>query len=213
MMAGVAQSSLAQTQTDEILVLKINLTAVSQSAVATSQNGIITDLQTNTITSADVIQALGASLGDTFSATAKLEVLAPTNGLDSWTFQIKDGSNPAVDVSGFFSHQMGYPSVGTAWVNSTTGQSGITDYSVDSFSLQDQGGYPVLSMHFSLSGFTAINSKAVLNKKGVVVGQTDSISIRASGTGDTQGNPAVFTGSIKAGGVGTETVVTAPPES
>jgi hypothetical protein len=213
MMAAASQTTLAQTQTDEVLVLTVNLTAVSQGAVTTNLDGTITDVQVTTITSQSIIQVLGAALGDTFSANAKLQVIAPTNYLDGWTFQVQDGTNPAVDVSGFFGHQVGYPSVAGAWISGTTGQPGVTDYSVDLFSMQDQGGYPALSEHFSVSGYTAINSTAKVNKKGVVVGQTDSVSAKVSGTGDNQGTTTVITGTITAKGTGTETVVSVVPTS
>ena len=121
-------------------------------------------------------------------------------------FKSRTEQTLAVDVTGFFGHQPGFPSVGGAWTNTKTGVSGVTDFSVDSFSLQDQGGYPALSMHFSVSGFTVLNSRTVLNRKGTVVGQADNISAQVSGTGDNQGNTTVITGSITAEGIGTETV-------
>ncbi len=213
MMVAASQTTLAQTQTDEVLVLTINLTAVSQGPVTTNLDGTVTDVQVTTITSQGIIQVLGAALGDTFSANAKLQVIAPTNVLDNWTFQVKDGTNTAVNVSGFFGHQVGYPSVDGAWISGTTGQPGITDYSVDSFLLQDQWGYPALTQHFNVSGYTALSSTAKVNAKGAVVGQVDSVSAKVSGTGDNQGTTTVITGTITAKGTGTVTVVSVIPES
>ena len=46
----------------------------------------------------------------------------------------------------------------------------------------------------------------MLNKKGAVVGQDDSIAAHVAGTGDIQGTPVVITGTIKAKGIGTEAV-------
>jgi len=207
-MAGAAQTCLAQTQTDEVLVLNFDLTALSQAAVTTSSDGLMSEVQVTKITSKSIIQVLGTALGINFSHKSKLLALAPTNFLDDWTIQVQDGTNVAVNVSGFFGHQPGFPSVGGAWINTKTGVSGVTDYSVDSFSLQDQGGYPTLTTHFSVSGFTILDSRTVLNRKGAVVGQDDNISAQVSGTGDNQGNPTVITGSVSAEGVGTETVTT-----
>lgn len=210
--AGAAQTGFAQTQTDEILVLNIDLTAVSQGPASTS-DGILSDVQVTRITSRSVIQAIGASLEQTFSPRALLEVIAPTNVLDDWAVQVQDGTNAAVNVSGFFVHVPGFPSVGGAWLNNRTHESGTVDYSNDTFMLQDQGGLPTLTQHFNVSGFTVLNSTAVLNRKGVVVGQNDTISAQVSGTGDNQGNQTVITGSITAVGVGTETVATSSPTS
>lgn len=65
LMAGVAQSSFAQS--NEVLVLDIDLTAVSQGPVTTNRDRTITDVQFTRITSRSIIQVLGTALGDTFS--------------------------------------------------------------------------------------------------------------------------------------------------
>jgi hypothetical protein len=205
LLAGVAQPNHAQAQTNAELALNIDLTAVSQGTATTNRDGTVTDLQYTRITSMGIIQVLGTALTNTFSHRAQLVVLAPTNSLDNWTIQIHDGTNTAVDVTGFFVHQPGSNSVSGAWTNKRTGQSGITDYSVDTFSLQDQNGFPALTEHFSVSGFTALNSAMVLNRKGTVVGQAGNISAQVSGTGDSQGTPTLVTGSITADGFDNET--------
>ncbi len=138
-------------------------------------------------------------------------VLAPTNALDNWTLQIQDGTNSAVNVTGFFAHQPGNNSVSGAWTNSRTGESGITDYSVDSFALQDQTGYPALTEHFSVSGFTSLNTTMVVNRTGTNVGQSTSISAQVSGTGDSQGAQTLVTGSINAEGFEKAAGFTLPP--
>jgi hypothetical protein len=143
---------------------------------------------------------LGASLGDTFSKRAQLVLVVPTNSLEDWTIQIQDGTNAAVDVTGFFNHQPGSVSVSGSRTNPRNGGSAVTDFSVDSFSLQDQTGFPALTEHFSVSGFTVIESDAVVKHKGTVVGQSVNISAQVSGTGDNQGAQTVITGSITACG-------------
>jgi hypothetical protein len=190
--AATVQTGFAQTQTDEVLDLNIDLTAVSQGP-ASVVDGFTTDVQVTRITTRSVIEVLGTSLGQSFSHRARLVVLAPTNVLDDWTVQIQDGTNAAVDVSGFFVHVTGFPSVGGAWINNHTQQTGLVDYSDDTFMLQDQGGFPTLTQHFSVSGFTVLNSAPVV-RNGAVVGQNDTISARVSGTGDNQGNQTVITG-------------------
>lgn len=211
LVAGIAQTSLVQAQTNEQLALNIDLTAVSQGAATTNWDGTVTDLHFTRITSRGIIQVLGTALTNTFSDRARLVVLAPTNALDTWTIQIKDGTNTAVDVTGFFSHKPGTPSVGGAWTNHRTGQSGITDYSVDSFALQDQTGFPALTEHFSVSGLTTLSSTMVVNRKGTDVGQASNISAQVSGTGDSQGTQTLVTGSITAEGFDNETAGTLPP--
>jgi hypothetical protein len=201
------RESVAQT-VDEVLALNIQLYTVSQGNMTTNRDRISSNVQVDKLTSRDVIQALGASTGYGFSAQARLVLLTPTNNLDNWTVQVRDG-NRKIDVTGFFSHIAGSPSVGSAWVSTRTGAAGGTDYSVDSFALQDRPGYPPLSVHFQVSGFTVTRSDGVVNRRGQITGQEDRIVATVSGLGDENGAVNVIEGTISAEGVGTETV--APP--
>ncbi len=56
LMAGVAQTSLVQAQTNEQLFLNIDLTAVSQGTATTNWGGAVTDLHVTRITSQGIIQ-------------------------------------------------------------------------------------------------------------------------------------------------------------
>jgi hypothetical protein len=204
MLTGVTQVALGQIQTDELLSLNFKLTALSQGGVVTNKNTVTTSVQTQTLTSADVVQALGASLGQPFSTNAGLFLLTPTNDLDAWTVQVRDG-NLAVDVSGFFVHQAGND-VGSSSLNTKTGAANNVDYSADNFVVQDQGGFPSLGLHLSLSGLTRTTSKTTVSH-GAVVSVVDKISAQVSGNGDSQGNPVVLSGTVTAVGLGQETVI------
>jgi len=205
MLAGAAQTTLAQTQTDEVLVLNIQLKEVSQGPTTTNRAGVVsTSVQVRRITSADIIQVLGTATWNTFSSNAQLVLLTPTNDLDAWTVQIRDGNNQ-LDVSGFFVHQPGALEVGSSSFNPRTGNASGADYGVDSFTLQDQGGFPSLTEHFSVSGLTITGSRGVL-KRGQVVGQVDRVDAQVSGTGDNNGSATVIQGSIHAVGTGTEVI-------
>jgi hypothetical protein len=205
MLAGAAQTMLAQTQTDEVLVLNIQLNAVSQGPTTTNRAGVVTtSVKVHRITSQDVIQVLGAATGNTFSSNAQLVLLTPTNDLDAWTVQIRDGNNQ-LDVSGFIAHQPGTTEVGSSSFNPRTGNASGADYGVDSFSLQDQGGFPPLSEHFSVSGLTITSSRGVV-RQGQVVGQVDRVDAQVSGTGDRNGNVIVIQGSVHAVGNSTEVI-------
>ncbi len=204
LVAGVAQTTFAQTNVT--MVLDIDLTAVSQGTTANSgkhdNGGAISDVQFSRITSRGIIQVLGASLGDSFSKRAQLIVIAPADSPENWTIQIQDGTNAPVDVTGFFNHQPGSVSV-SGTTNAKHGNSTVINYSVDSLSLQDQSGFPALTEHFSVSGFTVIESGVVTKHKGTVI-QFTSVSAQVSGNGDNQGNPTVITGSIMAESGGAE---------
>lgn len=197
--AGVAQTGLAQSDPNATLCLNIDLTAVSQGANTTNWGATVEGLQYTKITSRSIIQTLGAALNDTFSRRAKLVVVAPTNFLDTWTIQIQDGTNAPVDVTGFFGHQPGSPVTGS-WTNRHGTQTGTVSYSIDTFSLQDQQGYPSLSQHFNVSGLTTLSTSSTENHRGTQMTLTDSISAQVSGTGDNQGAQTVLIGSITAQG-------------
>ncbi|HXC99051.1 MAG TPA: hypothetical protein VN048_06900 [Verrucomicrobiae bacterium] len=208
LIAAALQTAPAQTTNiDEALVLNFNLNAVSQGPAVTTSAGVASDVRVSSITSRDIIVVLGAATGNTFSKKARLVVLTPTNDLESWTVQIQDGAND-VDVTGFIVHNPGSSSVGSAWVTRRTGAAGDTEYSIDGFGLQDQPGFPALTEHFSVSGFTATTSRGVVNRRGQIVGQIDSIDADVSGTGDSNGQLLIIEGSVDAEGIGTQPVVT-----
>jgi hypothetical protein len=207
-MAGAIQMATAQqSQTDEVLVLNFQLTTVAQGPTTTGRNTVVSEVQVGKVTSQDVIQALGASEGVAFSSKARLVLLAPTNNLDNWMFRVKDGGNE-VDVTGFFSHQHLTSVVTSAVINTKTGDFRDVDYSVDSFNLVDQPGFPALGLHLNLSGFTVLSAKGLVNRHNAVVGQLDRLEERVSGTGDQNGNGVIVHGSISAESSGTEVVTT-----
>lgn len=208
--AALGATQAQVTQTDEVLILNIQLNTVSQGPTSSARGIVQSQVQTSEITSRDVIQALGAVTGNTFSRRARLTLLTPTNNLENWTVQIRDGSN-VVDVTGFFGHQPGGASVGSAWVVTRTGEAGGTSYSIDGFALQDQAGFAPLSLHFSVSGLTITTETGVINRAGRVSSRTDRIVGQVSGTGDAQGALLLIQGTISAEGVGTETVTPPPP--
>ncbi len=208
LLAAALQSASAQvTNTYEALVLHFNLNAVSQGPTTTTSAGAQTSVQTSRITSREIIAVLGAATGNTFSSHARLVVLTPTNNLESWMVQIQDGTT-SVDVTGFIGHLPGPDSVGSAFVR-RNGAAGSTEYSIDGFTLQDQPGFPALTEHFSVSGFTATAASGVV-RKGQLVGQIDTIDADVSGTGDTNGQVHIIEGTVDAEGIGTQTIVTMP---
>jgi hypothetical protein len=212
LLAAALQTASAQepvTNTYEALVLNLNLNAVSQGPTRTSSAGSTTGVNVSSVSSRDVIQVLGAATGNTFSRQARLVVLVPTNDLDTtWIVQIQDGTK-SVDVTGFIGHQEGPYSVGSAFVQSRTGSAGGTEYSVDGFTLQDQAGFPALTEHFNVAGFTATTSSGIVGRRGVVR-QIDAINADVSGTGDSSGQILIIEGSVNANGIGTQQIVTNP---
>jgi hypothetical protein len=208
LMAAALQTAPAQTTNiDAALVLNFNLNAVSQGPATTTSAGAVSDVQVSRITSRDIIAVLGAATGNIFSKQARLVVLTPTNDLETWLVHVQDGAND-VDVTGFVGHAAGAASVESAFVHRRTGATGGTEYSIDGFSLQDQAGFPALSKHFSVSGFTATASRDVVNRAGQITGQANSVDADVSGTGDSNGQLLIIEGTVDADGIGTQPVVT-----
>jgi hypothetical protein len=208
LMAAALQTAPAQTTNiDAALVLNFNLTAVSQGPTTTTPAGVVSDVQVSRITSRDIIVVLGAATGNTFSPKARLVVLTPTNDLENWTVKVEDGAT-SVDVTGFIAHNPGPDSVSKAWIQRRTGAAGATEYSIDGFGLQDKPGFPALTEHFSVSGFTATTSRGVVDRRGQAAGVIDSIDADVSGTGDSNGQLLIIEGTVDADGIGTQAVVT-----
>lgn len=209
LLAAALQTASAQpvTNTYEALVLNFNLNAVSQGPTTTTSAGAQTTVQTSRVTSRDVIAVLGAATGNTFSRHARLVVLTPTNNLENWIVQVQDGTT-SVDVTGFIGHQPGPNSVGSSLVR-RNGSTTATEYSIDGFTLQDQAGFPPLTEHFSVSGFTATSASGIV-RRGQLVGQIDTIDADVSGTGDNSGAVFILEGTVDAEGIGTQTIVTNP---
>ncbi len=204
------RSSLAQgTETDELMQLDFQLNAISQGPTTSTRNTVATTVVMHTITSREVIQVLGAAMGVSFSPGAGLYLLAPTNNLDAWTIQVRDGA-AKVDVTPFFGHQPGANSVAGTSLNTRTGAGAGTDYSIDGFSLQDAPGFPALSEHFSVSGLTFTASVGAV-RRGQVVAETVHVHARVSGAGDRQGSLTMVEGSIDAQGNSTETISSGLP--
>jgi len=202
-------ASTEAQQVDAVLNINIQLNTVSQGPVTTVGSTTQSRVVYSSITTRDVIRALGAAEGTTFSRQAKLVLLTPTNNLDLWTVQVRDGSRK-VDVTGFFVHQAGSAEVDGAWVNNRNGNAGENDYSLDAFALQDPGAFQPLGIHFAVSGLTVTSQQGIV-RRGQITGQTSRISARVSGAGDVQGNLILIEGNISAEGSGTETVDAPPP--
>ena len=209
-LAVALQTASAQVpQTDELLALNIQLNTIAQGPTTSARGVVRSTVQTSRLTSGDIVQAIAASMGTTFSGQAGLYLLTPTNNLDNWTVQVRDG-NRAVDVSGYFRHQDGASSVASAFVNTKNGNAGDVEYSIDSFTLRDSPAFGGLSVHFDLSGLTVETIRGIV-QHGQVAGQMDRIVAKVSGTGDYQGSLLLIEGTISAEGVGTVTVTPPPP--
>ena len=194
---GIAQAQPFQTNT--VQNLSIQLFGVTQGGTTTNGGFVLTSADSVRVDTRRVIQALAAATRNTFSSTSKLAVVTPLGGGSS-SIQVRDGSTK-VDVTGFFIHEQSSDSVTSLFLNTKTGRSFGSEYSIQQFALQDSGGFPSLSVHFNVSGFAVDTTGSRWN-----AGQGNQLEINASGTGDHDGHLLILQGFINVFGNAVEAV-------
>jgi hypothetical protein len=176
-------------QTNVVQELSIRLTGIRQGVAVTNRNVVSTEFVSLRIGTDEVIASLGASTGATFSRASKLLVITPLGGNPA-RIVVRDGST-VVDVTPFFIHEQVSQSVSTGRLNTKTGRSDSTQYSIQRFGLVDSAERPALSLHFDVRG---VSLDSLLQ----VPGQIDRTDLDAyvSGAGDTDGNAVILEGRI-----------------
>jgi hypothetical protein len=183
----VAAAQAQTFQTNLVQNLNVQLFGLKQGGTTTNGNYIITSANTTTLGTGEIINALGAATGNSFSRAATLNVVTPLpDGAPGVTVQ--DGTN-AVDVSSFFRLQSLSGSVDNSVVNTRTGRSSSSDYSVAQFVLQD--GLAPLNLHFSVSGLAVENTFSTAG-----LGNLGNVDATVTGAGDRNGNLLILEGSI-----------------
>ena len=180
-------------QTNLVRNLEIQLVGVQQGETTTSKHDTTTTVDKVRLDTSDVVNAIGTAIGSTFSRGARLVVITPlTSG--SIKIAIRDGGN-SVDVSSFFVHTYLSDMVGSSTVNSRTGKSNGSNYSIQAFTLQDVEGYQPLAMHYSVSGM-AVEDFAIP----AIPGPRSELSADVSGTGDNAGALLILQGTLRVHG-------------
>lgn len=199
---GTAETNQAQTSaggTNITLDLDFYLTTVSQGGVTTNRGTIVNGVDFGAITEASIIKDLGASLSNTFSRRAELLLVIPTNDPTNWSVVVRDGTN-STDVTGFFNYEPGSNTVGRTLITTSTGAVADTQYSIDRFALHDQAGFPPLTTHFHVSGFTITKTLGVVSTTVGPVGLVEQIDASVAGEGESDGNVIIVEGVITARG-------------
>jgi hypothetical protein len=190
---SAVQNSLAQSNL--VQELNFQLCAVMQGDTRTNKNVVETRVKVVKEGSREIIQALGAATTNNFSRKAKLVLVTPSDGSGTPSILVRDCTN-SVDVTGFFGIQQTGTPVDSSWTNTKSGAASSNDYSIQTFTLQDQDGFSALPFHFSVTGFTIKSTSTCVNHKGTVTVTESSFSANVSGTGDNNGNPVLIQGSI-----------------
>ena len=191
MTVGMAQIHAATTN----LVQDISFTLTFYEQGATNHNGTITTINVNKIkvTTKDVIAAIGAATTNSFSSKAKLVLVRDASSTTNVSFyEIRDGTNPPVDVTGFFSRSQSDSVYGSSYDSATGIDTGV-NYSVLHILLANAS----LTAGLDLKGFATTTHASIKDKADNTVIGVDTIEADVSGTGvDTHGVSAVVNGSV-----------------
>jgi len=186
MALGVAQA--IADQTNLVQTLNIQFVGIGQGGAVTNKNTVTTSVETFTLGTQQVINALAVATGNTFSSNAKLVLVTTVGGGGTW-FQIRDGNSQA-DVSSFFTYDQS-SSVGSSQTNLKTGRSTSTEYSIQQLALVDSPYNTPLTLHFDVTGEATDSTTAPANAM-----PTTGTIIRARGAGDIGGSLLILRGPI-----------------
>ena len=193
LLLAVAAFQSRADHTNVVQDLSINLSGLGQGPSVTTGNVTITRTTDQHIETADVIAALGNAMGKTYSDAAKLVVITPLGGGNS-SIAVRDGT-ASDDVTVFFVHEQTSQSVGSSELNSKSGRSSSTDYSIQHFALIDVQGVTPLSLHFDVRGIAVDTS--LTTAKQATRSQLDAY---VSGAGDVSGAGVILEGRIRVRG-------------
>jgi hypothetical protein len=143
----LAQANLTQP-------LNIDLTATIAGATATKDGVAIQTTQHIHLTTADVIAALAVALGTAFPTNAQLLLTESSGG--TLTVGLKEGTNAAVDVTGFFVFDPSSNYIESVSFR-TNMQSLVTKAeALETFGLQNDNSTTALPWHCNVSGVATI---------------------------------------------------------
>jgi hypothetical protein len=167
--------------------INISLTGYSQGASNNTGTNATQKLNTTKVTTATVIQALGAVLDTTFSSKAQLQAISDTSG-DLQSIVVSDGGQQT-DVTSFFTLTTGnFVSKSTS--NDNNGAGNQIQYGIEEFALSNNGG-----LSFDVQGFTTVISTTTAGSNGTTTITQLTASVAGSGT-DANGNATVLRGTI-----------------
>lgn len=197
-LALLAAVNAPAAQTNLVQSLRFNLSALFQGANVTNQNVVTYSTLPRKISNLDIIQSLGASLGRTFTASAKLVVVTELPNHDA-RVMVQDGTN-RVSVADYISLDRDDVRVSKGLTDLGTGVERGTEYSNWSFRLKDDGDHPDLNLHFRVRGQTQAKFRTLLNSQGANIGESEELIATVAGTVDLNDNDGVVRGTVSTSG-------------
>lgn len=186
---GAVRASADQTNVVQNLI--VQLRGVQPGGPVTNRFTVTTGLASVKIDNRDIIDALGAATGNTFSRAARLVIVTPLGGGDS-AVQVRDRTNK-VDVTRFFRHEQLSEAVsGTVSGPSPRRTVGL-DYSIQRFALRNDEESQALGLTFDVRGFAA--ERSAENRPGA-----GNLQLDVSGTGAEGESLLILRGDIEVQG-------------
>jgi len=211
---GALQSFQASAkETNLVQHLTFSLTAWYQGPTLTNGTTIISNANSRTIGTKQVLNWLGSATTNSFTNASLLIIkqLDVTNPAVRFVVREKIGGvTTNFDVSPFFTRTFGSPQVANTTLNTSNGALNGSFYGNVGFALEDATNYPTLKGHFDMGGFRITTITTLENKKHEIIGVTEQGSIpNAFGKGDiilsgTNVTPFTAEGSITINGQVTE---------
>jgi len=185
---GAAQAQ-AQPTTNVVQTINIQLFGIEQGRTVTNGGVVSKAVDVVRVDSRRVIQELGRSTQNSFSAFARLVLVTPLGG-GAPAIQVRSGT-AVVDVTDFFVLQPLSDSVESSQKNLRRGIIVETDYFIQRIALQNSGAFPALGLHFDVNGFA---TQVAVTGANSPLGA--GLDVGVSGSGDRNGSLLILQGSI-----------------
>ena len=189
--SNASETTLEQTNLDQ--PLNIDFTVTIGGTASTIDGVMVQSALRKRLTTADVVDALGTSLGANFSTNAQL--LLTLSGTGTFTVSVKDGAKAGVDVTGYFVFDPSSNYVQSVSFRTNTGSLVTNFQAIETFGLQNEGSTRALPWHFTVAGLAEANYGEV-DSGGTVTAKGFALSAQVSGSGDYDGAFALFEGFI-----------------
>jgi hypothetical protein len=187
---AVCPGTALADKTNLVQEVSIQLAGLTQGGTTTNRNNnVITSTDVVSVGSRQVIAAIGAAYGNTFSRAAKLVAVTPVDGGNT-AFQIRDGTN-TFGVTDLFEYSQSSGTVSSSVTSGRSGRVSSSEYSVRSLKLQSYGAIEP-SLTFSVQGIAVESSTAAAGAAAV-----SETSIDVSGSGTKSGALVILQGSIR----------------
>jgi hypothetical protein len=160
---------------------------------------VVQRAQRKRLTTADVVDALGTSLGASFSTNAQLLLTLSETG--ALTVSVKDGAKAGVDVTGYFVFDPSSNYIESVSFRTNTGSLVTNFQAMETFGLQNEGSARALPWHFTVAGL-AEATYGEIDSGGTVTAKGFALSAQVSGSGDYEGAFALFEGFISTASAG-----------